>query len=123
MQAGKATAVSCSNIAFIKYWGNADPILRIPVNSSLSMNLAGLETVTEVAFDEPLDADVVRIDDQPASRPAHERVVAHLDRVRKMAGVTRAARVTSRNNFPVAAGIASSASAFAALSLAASSAA
>ena len=41
-----ATAQSHPNIAFIKYWGNRDNELRIPSNSSISMNLDGLFTRT-----------------------------------------------------------------------------
>ncbi|MER3457257.1 MAG: diphosphomevalonate decarboxylase, partial [Chloroflexota bacterium] len=123
MQTGKATAVSCSNIAFIKYWGNADDALRLPANSSLSMNLDGLTTTTTVAFDPTLAEDVVVIDGQERSGPARQRVVAHLDRVRALAGITTRARVVSESNFPSGAGMASSASAFAALSLAATRAA
>jgi diphosphomevalonate decarboxylase len=52
-----------------------------------------------------------------------ERVTALLDRVRKLAGLSGGARVTSLNNFPTAAGLASSASGFAALAVAASHAA
>ena len=52
-----ATAIAHPNIAFIKYWGNRDDALRLPLNSSLSMNLDGLETRTTVRFDESLNAD------------------------------------------------------------------
>ena len=45
-----ATAVANANIAFIKYWGNRDTRLRLPVNGSISMNLDGLVTRTRVAF-------------------------------------------------------------------------
>ena len=53
---------------------------------------------------------------------AAERIVAHLDRLRALAGVSYKARVVSNNNFPMASGIASSASGFAALTVAASAA-
>jgi diphosphomevalonate decarboxylase len=118
-----ATAAACANIAFIKYWGNRDEKLRLPSNPSLSMNLAGLETVTTVEFVDGPEGDVVVIGGEPQTGPARERVVAHLDQVRVLAGLSQPARVESRNNFPAGAGIASSASAFAALSLAATTAA
>jgi diphosphomevalonate decarboxylase len=112
------TARAYSNIAFIKYWGNRDAERRLPVNGSLSMNLEGVETVTTVDFVEGLPADELTINGQRVSGPALERVSKHLDHLRERAGVTRAARVESANSFPMGAGIASSASAFAALSVA-----
>jgi diphosphomevalonate decarboxylase len=119
----KATASAFSNIAFIKYWGNVSEKLRLPANPSLSMNLAGLETVTTVEFVDGLDQDIVIIGGEAQNGPARERVVAHLELIRQRAGLRAAARVESRNNFPAGAGIASSASAFAALTLAGAAAA
>lgn len=52
-----ASALAHPNIAFIKYWGNKDQDLRIPANSSLSMNLKELETRTRVSFDPSLAGD------------------------------------------------------------------
>lgn len=118
-----ATALAHPNIAFIKYWGNRDENLRLPVNPSLSMNLAGLETVTTVSFDSALAEDEVLIGGQLQSGLPKQRVSLHLDLVRARAGINTQARVTSANNFPAGAGIASSASAFAALSVAAAAAA
>jgi diphosphomevalonate decarboxylase len=118
-----ASACAHPNIAFIKYWGNYDPLLRIPANSSLSMNLGGLTTRTTVTFDASLAADELLLGGKPAGGPARQRVSAFLDRVRHMAEFSLNARVESANTFPAGAGIASSASAFAALSLAASTAA
>jgi diphosphomevalonate decarboxylase len=118
-----ATAVARSNIAFIKYWGNRDAALRLPSNGSLSMNLAGLETRTTVIFDAALAEDRVTIGGVEQGGPARERVSRHLDRVRALAGVGTPASVDSSSNFPAGAGLASSASAFAALTLAACGAA
>ena len=47
----KKTAVAPTNIAFIKYWGRKDEVLRLPTNGSISMNLSGLSTFTTVEFD------------------------------------------------------------------------
>ena len=118
-----ATAEASPNIALIKYWGNADNELRIPSNGSISLTLGGLSTVTRVTFDPGLAQDVLLIAGQPAHPPAHDRVRRHLDLIRERAGVVAHARVESSNNFPSGAGIASSASAFAALTLAALAAA
>ncbi len=46
-----AAAQASPNIALIKYWGNRDPDLRIPANGSISINLDGLHTRTQVTFD------------------------------------------------------------------------
>lgn len=123
MQNQRATAIASANIALIKYWGNRDQALRLPSNSSLSMNLAALTTTTTVEFFDALGADVVMIDGVEARGPARERVIAHLDRVRALAGINARASVVSHNNFPAGTGLASSASAFAALTVAACAAA
>ncbi len=118
-----ACAIAHPNIAFIKYWGNRDPALRLPSNGSISVTLGGLETQTCVTFNENLSSDQITVDGHPASPSTCERVSHHLDRIRLIAGIDTYATVESRNNFPVGAGLASSASAFAALSLAGISAA
>ncbi len=118
-----STAISHPNIALIKYWGNLDHSLRIPANSSLSMTLAGLETRTSVSFDSELDRDEVELDDHEAEPAAYDRVVHHLDKIRAIAGMQTRASVQSHNSFPAGTGIASSASGFAALTIAACAAA
>ena len=122
MASHSATALAHPNIAFIKYWGNRDETLRLPVNNSISMNLAGLETRTSVIF-QGIREDVLTINGRQADGAALQRVSAFLDLVRQMAGITACAEVISQSNFPAGAGIASSAAAFAALALAASQAA
>lgn len=119
----QATAVSCANIAFIKYWGNRDPALRLPGNGSISMNLAGIETTTTVMFDERLGQDELTIDGEAIEGPKLERVSHHLGHIREQTGISAHARVISENSFPMGAGLASSASAFAALTVAACAAA
>lgn len=118
-----ATALAHPNIAFIKYWGNRDQALRIPANGSISMNLDGLFTRTTVSFQSSLPFDKLVINGHEAAGKGLERVSFILDLVRKIAGTQLKAEVMSENNFPSSAGIASSAAAFAALALAASSAA
>lgn len=123
MKSGKATAIACSNIAFIKYWGNRDAAQRVPLNDSVSMNLDHATTTTTVEFDEGLKEDQVAIGGQEPKEAARARVVTQLDRVRALARLSTRARVESSNTFPAGVGIASSASGFAALSLAATRAA
>ncbi len=123
MAVSKATVIACANIAFIKFWGKRDAALNLPANSSLSMNLDKLTTITTVEFSPAYDDDLVILDGREERGESRQRIVAHLDRVRAMAGLQVRARVISENSFPTDAGLASSASGFAALSLAASKAA
>lgn len=87
------------------------------------MNLDGLFTRTTVMFSASLPTDSLLINSEPVSGKGLERVSSILDLVRGMANINERAEVTSENNFPAGAGIASSAAAFAALALAASKAA
>lgn len=119
----KARAVSPANIAFIKYWGKKNPQLNIPFNDSLSMNLDRCLTTTTVTFAPVLSEDRVIINRETVRDTRRQRVTEILDAVREKAGMKLKAKVVSRNNFPTAAGIASSASAFSALALAATKAA
>ena len=125
----RITAAAHPSLALVKYWGNADDALNIPANSSIAVNLGSARTTTSVTFVPDLERDKVSIDGHAAQGEAYDRVVRHLDRVRALAqakGMSSAdlrAVVESDNNFPASAGIASSASAFAALSLAATKAA
>ncbi len=117
----RATAVANPNLALVKYWGKRDEKLILPQHGSISLTLQGLETRTTVTFDQTLDHDDLCVNGEPA-RPTG-RVLGLLDGVRALAGSACRARVESENSFPTAAGLASSASGFAALALAASRAA
>jgi len=119
MSTFSATAIAHPNIAFIKYWGNIDASLRLPVNGSISMNLGSLETRTRVTFDSGFPHDIFDLNSKRQTGAALERVSAHLNLIRGLRGISTPAHVWSENNFPTGAGIASSASAFAALTLAA----
>ncbi len=119
----KATAQAHSNIALVKYWGKGDEVLRLPVNSSAAIALDNLTTTTTVQFREDLVVDEVSLLGEGFEVGEVEKVSKHLDRVRAMANIQLKAKVVSQNSFPKAAGMASSASGFAALSLAAAQAA
>ena len=119
----EASARACANIALAKYWGKSDVKRNVPAVPSISMTLDQLVTETRVRFDPSLDADSVRLDGRRASTEEAARVIAMLDRVRRDARIRVRARVSSHNHFPTAAGLASSASGFAALAAAACAAA
>src|SRR5215207_3275321 len=118
-----ATAQANPNIAFIKYWGNRENALRLPSNSSISMNLDGLYTRTTVSFQPSLPYDELIINGHEVRGTGSDRISYILDMIRGMANIHERAEVISENNFPSGAGIASSAAAFAALALAGSTAA
>jgi diphosphomevalonate decarboxylase len=115
----KASCIAHSNLALVKYWGNRDDAHRLPMTGSISFNLDNAFTTTTVEFREGLQADSVTLDGAEAGGLAVERIRRHLDLLRMPAGTQLCARVVSRNNFPMGAGIASSASGFAALTCAA----
>lgn len=116
----RATARAQPNIALIKYWGKRDSIRNLPAVGSISITLADLVTTMSVEFDDSLHADVFVVNDKedPAMLP---RVARCLDSVGGKQ--RRRARIVSECNFPIAAGLASSAAAFAALVVAADAAA
>ena len=123
MALSQVTARACANIALVKYWGKRDAALNLPATGSLSLTLDALSTETTVAWDESLTSDELVLDGQPAKPDEVVRVTKFLDLVRAQTGVQIHARITSRNDFPTASGLASSASGFAALALAATRAA
>ncbi len=116
----RAEAQAQPNIALIKYWGKRDIEQNLPAVSSLSVTLDSLWTKMAVEFSADLAADELVVNDEQ-SADMLPRISACLDRVTGE-GRMRAS-VTSECNFPIAAGLASSASAFAALVVAASKAA
>ncbi|NLR32485.1 diphosphomevalonate decarboxylase [Levilactobacillus tujiorum] len=117
------TARAHTNIALVKYWGKANTDLIIPQTSSLSLTLDQFYTETTVAFDEGLTSDHVSVNHQVLTAQQASKVHNFLNLVRQQSSRTSFARVTSVNHVPTAAGLASSASAFAALAGAASRAA
>lgn len=122
--ARKATAVAPSNIAFIKYWGARDLERALPHNPSISMTLS--RCFSRCTVEHRPDGDEHRVllrsstgELRPPGAEFTQRVVRHLDRIRKMTDCPGGFHVATENSFPAAAGLASSASGFASLSLAA----
>ena len=114
-----ASAEAQPNIALVKYWGKRDVVRNLPAVGSLSMTLKNLQTQMTVDF-AGKDRDSLQVNGRDAPDML-ARVARCLDLV---AGDDRpAAAVTSEVNFPVGAGLASSAAAFAALAVAANAAA
>lgn len=111
-----------ANIALVKYWGKRDRALNLPAAGSLSVTLDGLSTTTEVSFGSG-DRDRFWLNGAEVGGATLSRLTTWLDLVRERANIVDHAEVRSDNNFPTASGLASSASAYAALAVAASKAA
>jgi diphosphomevalonate decarboxylase len=112
--AGRATARAGANFALVKYWGKADARLNVPAVGSISITLDALFTETEVVVDPGLRSDELTLDGKRRDEDL-AKISACVDLLRRKAGVDTRVRVASRNNFPTGAGLASSASGFAAL--------
>lgn len=110
-----ATAVAYPNIALIKYWGKRDENYVLPTGDSLSMTLDVMPTTTTVRLSNPLEKDRFSLNGKVADEKTAGRVRDILDIVRAVVGRTERADVSSVNEVPTAAGLASSASGFAAL--------
>jgi diphosphomevalonate decarboxylase len=120
---GAATAVAGTNIALVKYWGKRDAALNLPAAGSLSLTLDAMGTRTSVRFSDALAADRLVLNGADADAKATARVSSFLDRVRARGRLAARAEVVSENTVPTASGLASSASGFAALAVAAARAA
>ena len=109
-----------SNIALVKYWGKSDSQLQWPANDSLSMTLSEAYTETYACLFDHCDHRMI-LNNQEVQRVEHPKVFSHLDFLMKQYGVDDSAKlyIESENSFPTGCGIASSASGFGALTLAA----
>ncbi len=130
----RATVSAPANIAIVKYWGAKDPERVVPFNPSISMTLEVCRSTTTVEPIEPLGAETGAASDEvwlveegrrlPAPEAFAARVRGHLDVLRRRLGTPSGRgriggfRVATRNSFPAAAGLASSASGFSALACA-----
>ncbi|WP_449280634.1 diphosphomevalonate decarboxylase [Leucobacter sp.] len=117
-----ATARAFPNIALVKYWGKRDEALMLPAAGSLSLTLDAYATTTSVTLDDGTAEDRFELNGEPQCGDRLRRVTRFLDLVRERAGSSAHAIVRSRNEAPTGAGLASSASGFAALATAASAA-
>jgi diphosphomevalonate decarboxylase len=121
----KVSAVAPANIAFIKYWGQKDKKLFLPYNGSISMNLDNCLTTTTLELSNAAEDEIMiafNNDDYKTVKASDSKkaalLFAHIERIRDLAGAKGKVRIKSKNNFPADCGIASSASGFAALTLA-----
>ncbi|MBO1199598.1 diphosphomevalonate decarboxylase [Staphylococcus simiae] len=116
IKSGKARAHT--NIALIKYWGKKDEQLIIPMNNSISVTLDKFYTETKVTFDQQLSEDQFILNGNKMTGKELTKISEYMDIVRQRANTTDYAMIESDNFVPTAAGLASSASAYAALAAA-----
>jgi diphosphomevalonate decarboxylase len=103
------------NIALIKYWGKKNDEFKLPYQSSLSVTLDQLYTETMINRLPQLKADVLYLNNQLNTGDEYQRVVNFLNFFRQKYQVKDFIEVKSNNHVYTEAGLASSASAFAAL--------
>lgn len=118
----ESTVIAHPNIALVKYWGKRDPVLNLPAAGSLSVTLGPIHTRTHVVWGQASDRIVLDEVDVTIGK-AGLAMSAFLDRIRADHPSLGGAAVTTANDFPTAAGLASSSSGYAALALAATRAA
>ncbi len=112
MSYSTATASAAANIALIKYWGKSDAGENQPATASLSIGLENLRTETTVSLAETDQIEADFNDDAKA------RLMGFVDAFRVAHNLTAPLHLHTTNNFPTATGLASSASGFAAITLA-----
>ncbi|MDG6778552.1 diphosphomevalonate decarboxylase [Thiomicrorhabdus sp. zzn3] len=105
------------NIALSKYWGKRETSLNLPINGSVSISLPGLGTQTELALSEGKHDQIVLNDH---TLEPHAAFAQRLSRFLNLFRPTEHTifQVDTHNTVPTAAGLASSASGYAALVLA-----
>ena len=116
VKSGKARAHT--NIALIKYWGKADEDLILPMNNSLSVSLERFYTETKVTFSESYTEDTLVLNGETVNAAESKKITRFMDMLRAKTNTTLYSYIESENFVPTAAGLASSASAYAALALA-----
>lgn len=130
MEPNIVTCTAPVNIAVIKYWGKRNEELILPINSSLSVTLHQdqLKTTTTVATSKSFQEDRIWLNGKEEDI-THPRLQSCLREIRRLArkrrndrdpgveatGLSQKVHICSVNNFPTAAGLASSAAGFACL--------
>lgn len=111
----KYTVRAHSNIALVKYWGKKDSKLKIPLNNSISLTLDSLHTTTSAEIS---DIDKVFFSDHEVTDKEEKKIIDLVDIIRNDFKINKKVIINTKNNFPTASGLASSASGFAALAYA-----
>lgn len=116
----KTLAIAHSNIALIKYWGKSNHKYNIPAGDSISITLKELATKTSINVLNNQNRDSFILNNKTANKIQAGKVKQFINLIRERNDFKLPLEICSENNFPTSAGLASSASGFAALTLAAS---
>ncbi|KAJ1984097.1 diphosphomevalonate decarboxylase [Dimargaris cristalligena] len=125
----QVTCTAPVNIAVVKYWGKRDSDLILPTNSSLSVTLSqdDLHSRTTISIASQFTSDRMWLNGIECPIPTNQRLVNCLAGARQQRQdmesrnprlpkwSTWGIHIASENNFPTAAGLASSASGYACL--------
>jgi diphosphomevalonate decarboxylase len=112
-------AIAHPNIALAKYWGKRNEELNLPAVGSVSITLDALKTETEIQFIEN-EYDIIEFNGKLPAEDEQKKLSKFIDKFRQISGIDKKVELITNNNFPTSAGLASSASGFAALSKASS---
>ena len=109
-------ACACANVALVKYWGKREPEANLPAVGSISLTLEGLEAHATISANPE-----VRFTSKgaPVTGKAYERMASFLDWTACKYDRETPLSVDITTNFPVAAGLASSAAIYCATAAAA----
>lgn len=111
-------AYAPANIALCKYWGKRNEQLNLPYTSSLSISLGNKGTTTSIKILSSSDSDIIFLNDQQKENDSvfATRLISFLNLFRP--STTTFFEIKTYSTIPIAAGLASSASGYAALVLA-----
>lgn len=116
----KIEASAPSNIALIKYMGKTQTSGNLPANPSLSLTLENLRTFVRIEESNGEDSwsSLPGFEPIQLSETGLNKFLSHFGRLKKMWQIQGHFKIQSANNFPSDCGLASSASSFAALTVA-----
>lgn len=111
------SAFAPANIALCKYWGKRDELLNLPFTDSLSVSLGDKGSQTIISFVDRA-SDLIELNNHSVKRDSifAKRIISFLDLIRPNVNIHF--KVQTYSNIPISAGLASSASGFAALVMA-----
>ena len=104
----EVTAIAHPNFALIKYWGKADSIQNIPAMSSISLTVDTLASTTQISQQPEVQENIWELNGERQSDLG--QILPTLDYLSEVGEVKEPCLIQSDNNFPTAAGLASSAS-------------